>query len=438
MALWLVLAMTLARMAPIVLVLVVLNLFVPANDPYRLAGTLVAIAPVVLLAHTTVAARSAIHDRSQYLQTPDEDYVRALARAARAHRVPVPTVVFFNLEVDAPQPPVAIRGWRWCLVTSHPNISPADLIARIAPDLRDGTARLRPLLWSFDLAVTDWAVALRMLSTPFRREVRTDVRWYIFPLLVLLPAVLLGYGIAWVLGTLTQWLLPRRISATRPGSADARVDPGAHDPGLPQVPPSSPLLRRVPDLRPVEDLINPMARIIIALLVTFLATYHGPGILPAERIVWPWERGPEPAEVMDVQHTPGNDGLLGNLGLRHNSTWQPTVILPDGTEHLLPEGSTELAEGTAIPVVTWFDDGGARYRHLHQTSLTRYIVMTVVMLGVAVGLSRPFSSTHPAVIGMLGTRRLAQADHDQRVLTGRRHRRRRPRYLFGNRFFDDF
>src|SRR5699024_2063480 len=185
---------------------------------------------------------------------------QAVTRAARAHRVPVPTVVFYNLEADRPQSPVAIRGWRWSLVTSHPSIDPESLIAHVAPDLRDGTARLRPLLWSFDLAVSDWRSALRMLTAPLRRGVRTDVRWYLYPLLVLLPAVLVGYAVAWVLGAVTGVLLPRRVHATslQPGSADAQVDLAAQDPAVPQVTPSSPGLRRVPDLRVVDELINPM------------------------------------------------------------------------------------------------------------------------------------------------------------------------------------
>lgn len=431
LAVWLVLALAVARIAPSALLLVFIGV------PYRVAGALVAIPAVVLLVHAAVAARSAVLDRAPLASAPDDEYVRAVVQAARSRGVPVPTVVLAG-DGDGRSAPVAIRGWRWCFVVIPPGSDPLQVIEAVGEDLRDGTARLRPLLWAVSLAVTDWRTSLRMLTAPFRRSLRTDVRWYLLPLVVLLPGVVVGQVIAWAVGTVTGWLLPRRLRTTAPPrSARADIEPGTVDPSVPQVAPSSPALRRIPPLREVEDLISPMARIIVALLVTFLAAYQGPGVLPGERIAWPWERGPEHLEVVDVHHTPRSDGLLGHLGVQHNSTWQPTIDLGDGTEQLLPEGTTEVQEGATIPVVSWQDDAAERYRHLEQTSMTRYVVMSLVMLGVAWGLSRPFASSHRALIGLLGTRRLAQVDFDQRVLSGRRHRRRRPRHLLGNRTFDE-
>ncbi|MGC0144075.1 MULTISPECIES: hypothetical protein [unclassified Pseudactinotalea] len=432
LAVWLALALTVARIAPIAL------MFALVAVPYRVAGTLVVIVGVVLVVHTVSAARAAVLDRGDHQALPDDDYVVQVAEEARAQGLPVPTVLHLEGRSDRAQDPVTIRGWRWCFVLTPAGVDPRDLVHQVGPDLRDGTARIRVLLWAFDLAVTDWRVVLRMMATPFRKGVRTDLRLYLFPLLLLSPLALTGYLIARVLGAVTGMLLPRRFRRAMPApvSAGVRAEPGSHDPALPEVGPSTPNWRRVPDLRPIESLLGPSARVIIALLVTLPGTYQGLGVLPAERTAWAWEEGPAWAEVVDVVHTERSDGLLEQLGIRHNSTWRPQVALPDASHVWLAEGTTPVEPGESIQVMSWTAVDGEHHRHPRQTSWTRYIVMSLLMLGASVGLSLPFATSFPTLLGLAGNIRLRRLDHDQRVLTGRRHRRRRPWSRLGKRFAD--
>lgn len=431
-AVWLALALTGARIAPIAL------LFAFVAVPYRVAGAMVVVAGVVLVVHTVAAARSAVQDRCEHQVLLDDDYVVQVAGEARALGLPTPTVLHLEGRTGRAQEPVTLRGWRWCFVLTPAGVAPRDLVQQVGPDLRDGTARVRVLLWAFDLAVTDWRVVLRMMATPFRRGVRTDLRLYLLPLLLLSPLVLIGYLIARVLAAVTGMLLPRRFRRAMPApvSAEDRTEPGTHDPALPEVGPSTPNWRRVPDLRPIESLLGPTARVIIALLVTFPGTYQGLGVLPAERTTWPWEVGPAGAEVVDVVHTERSDGLLEQVGVRHNSTWRPQVALPDSSHVWLAEGTTQVDPGETIQVVSWTAEDGEHHRRLQQTSWTRYVVMSLVMLGASVGLSLPFATSFPTLLGLAGNIRLRRLDHDQRVLTGRRHRRRRPWNRLGRRYAD--
>lgn len=435
LALWLVLAMTVLRIAPMAV------LFWFIQVPFRVAGTLVVIAAVVLVVHTICAARNLAAEVSRRVTVPGES-VATIAQVSRQRGVPPPTVLMAREDLVRP---VVIRGWRWWFVVARPREyeDPRRLVATIRTDLRDGTARLWPLVASFVRARTDWTLGWFAATTSLRRDAgavagysarhsaRIAPRLYHAPLLLLTPLIAVGWLLSWVLGPVTMLLLPRWIRHT------AAIVGGTRLPGLPSLP--EPATTPPAAAQPRRPLPSPgvrlgaLARLIIALLVTWTGTFQGAGVLPAERIVWPWESGPVSAEVIEVDHTPESDGLLGHLGVRHNSTWRPTVALPDGQEVPLPAGgTTEVRHGEHIEVARW--DGGEpaadsagsdRWRHLEHTSITRYVVMTVMMLGAAVGLSRAFAGAMPPM-GWLFQQRLAVIDHDQRGQTGRRRRRRRP------------
>ncbi len=427
---WLVLVLPVIRVAPMALVLVLLNGHGP--HAYRVAGMLLALPAAALVVHTVAAARQHAVALAPSLDTPDEDYLHAVAAAARSRGLPVPTVLWPEKKHDdgglpAREPhPIAIRGWRWCFVFAPRNVGPDHLVESVADDLRDGTARLRPLLWAVRQAADDWPRALRMTSTTVRPRVSADLRIYTAPLLLLAPLVAVGYLVSGALMFVTRLLLPRRLDPPSHPVPTSRAFDQA--PVLPDADQAADPLPQPP--RPVEDgslpaLHAPTGRIIVALLVTVLGTYQGLGALPGERVVWPWEQGPRSVEVVDVEHTPRADGLLGHVGLRHNSTWRPTVALGDHTQARLAEGTTEVRVGERIPVVAWQDEGIQFHRHLHQTSPMRYAVMSVIMIAIAFGLSAAFNGRAP-LAGAVGQALLRQVDHDQRVHTGRRHRRRRP------------
>lgn len=443
-ALWLIVALAVVRVAPVVV------LFVLMGVDYRLAGTLVAIPAVVFVVFTLGAVRGLVGDQSHRLSQPGDDYLLAVAQAARAHQVPVPTVLHSH-EGPGPHRPVAVRGWRWCFVYTSPGISPEDLIGQVRADLADGTARLRPLLWAVSVAGRDWAKALRGFATTVLPGATVSQRIYFAPLLVLVPVAMVGYLISWVVGLATTVLVTHRIrgapdrsgsaatagsapTAATPATISAPDDRGAKPARLPALMQQD-LPGDTADVRDFSALIAPMGRVIIALLVVFVGTYQGLGLMPAERTVWPWESEPEAVEVIDVQHVGADDGLLGHLGVRHNSTWRPTVALLDGSEARLAEGTTRVRTGELIPVVSWTQGDQVQHRHLHQTSWTRYLVMSVMMFGIAIALSRPFTAGEEMIlVPVIQGRRLSQVDHDQRVLTGRRHRRKRPRHLPGTRW----
>lgn len=345
---WLVFALALARISPM------LVLFYVISPAYRVAGAALAVVVTVLLIHTVAAARSVAGRHAARLDEPEQVELLAVAKAARERSMPVPTCV-----IATDDQITAIRGWRWFIVAAPASAyadNPAGIVEAARKDLRNGTARLRPLIDAFYTAVRDWTSLFDRCLSLTRSGLSMRERRYAAPALITLPLVIIAYPVAQALRLITQVLLP---GSERRAMAKTIEAPGT---------------------KPQTLYWNVGGRTIAACLIVFSGTYQGLGVLPAERIQWPWEDGPIIAQVTDVHYIEREDGLLGHLGVRHNSTWRPTVELPDGEPAYLSEGSTEVTVGESLTLVAYADNGRERYRHTEQTSITRYVVISSVML----------------------------------------------------------
>jgi hypothetical protein len=432
-------------------------LLLAATAPgYRVAGALLAVGPAVLVVWSPALVRTVVAAVAGPVVPAEPDEVARLADAARAEGLPVPTVLVAAADLPAPVP---FRGLRRDLLVLSPAqvARPQESVAAVAAARRTGDDRLVLVLGALVIVLGSWSSALRLVTTAARpgRLSLLD-RLPTAVLLPLAPVAALGWGVCWAAVQVARAVLPRRLTAallalggsttvvrSRPTQDVVALGDGVRMGTMlatGHVEPRPAADRS--DLRTwwstpralagavSADLLGGAARVVVAVLVVGVGTYAGLGRVPAERIAWPWEAAPQVATVVRVDATREDEGrsLVERLGADVGTSYAAEVRLPDGGTVDLVPGSHPLAVGDEVRVVPDAEAGG-RARSLTQSSAADLVIASGVMLALGAGLLRG--------VGGLSTladqRRLAQADHDQRVATGRRHGRRRPRPFLGAR-----
>ena len=432
-------------------------LLLAATAPgYRVAGALLAVGPAALVVWSPALVRTVVVALGGRVVPAAPDEVARLADAARATGQPPPTVLV--AAADLPEP-VPFRGLRHDLLVVSPAQveQPQVTAAALAVARRRGDDRLVLVLGALVIVLGSWSSALRLVTTAVRPgRVPGADRLALAGLLPLAPVAALGWGICWVALQVARGVLPRRLTvallALGGSTTLVRARPTEDLVALGDgVRLGTMLATGRVERRPARersgartwwstpqalagaasaDLLGGAARVVVAVLVVGVGTYAGLGRVPAERIAWPWEAAPEVATAVGVDATrdDGSRSLVERLGADVGTTYTAAVRLPDGRTVDLAPGSHPLAVGDEVRVVPDAEAGG-RARSLTQSSAADLIIASGVMLALGAGLLRGVGG-----LSMLADqRRLAQADHDQRVATGRRHGRRRPRRFLGAR-----
>jgi hypothetical protein len=428
---------------------------------YRVAGTVVALGPAAVLAWSIGRARVGVLDaayRGDHLGDATDEETLAVHAAVRAARVPTPTLVV----PDGGLPrPLVLRGLRWSFVLAMPThlAQPEALVEVIRADRRTGTDRLAMWLPALASVHAGWRAALRMSTVTVRRgPYGVSQRFAAMTLLLLAPFAAISWALSWVALQIVVAVLPRDVVASfLELSGNARY---VHDTPKDEVvqlatglgPDLSAQIahgrtalvggRRRPAPRtwwstpraladPLDQVsLDGAAAAIAGIMFIGLGSFPGLGMLPAQRIAWPWEQGPQTAQVLAVDVLDESDEtVLGRMGFDVGYEFTPTVRLEDGREITLPVGTQRVAVGDEITVVP--SDDGRTGRSLTQDSLFRILSLGLVYVAAAAGMLR--ATCGP--VGLAKLRHLAQIDHHQRGLTGRRRRRRAPKDLFGMNLF---
>lgn len=433
----------------------VLPLLAATSPGYRVAGALVALGPVALLVWSPALVRTVVATVGVPVVPAGPGDVARIADAARGAGLPVPTVLV--AAADLPEP-VPFRGLRRDLLVVSPAQveQPQETVAALAAARRRGDDRLILVLGALVLVLASWSSALRLVTTAVRPgRVPGADRLALAVLLPLAPVAAVGWGICWAALQVARAVLPRRLTtallalggSTTLVRSRSTEDLVALGDGIRL---GTMLATGRVERRPARDrsgartwwstpqalagaasvdLLGGAARVVVGVLVVGVGTYAGLGRVPAERIAWPWEAAPQVAAVVDVDATRDDESrsLVERLGADVGTTYAAAVRLPDGRTVDLTPGSRPLAVGDEVRVVPDAEAGG-RARSLTQSSAADLVIASGVMLALGAGLLRGVGGLSTLV----DQRRLAQADHDQRVATGRPRGRRRPRGLAGD------
>jgi hypothetical protein len=379
--------------------------------------------------------------------------VQAVAAAAAPLGVAVPTCWV----VDGPLPrPVTLRGasWSFLVADDRQYTDPVALVDAVREDRRRGDDVLGVLLLALALAHTGWTSALRLTTIAVRPgRLAPTTRVFTLGLLVGAPVAAVMWLLSWVAVQVGRVLVPARVltALLAVGGPEQVVDVAPQEDlvALGTGPSASERMTRARYARgeaPTrsrartawntpqalanrlhQDLLGDTVRVVGGMLLIGLGVLAGWGRLPAERIVWPWEADPVSATVtaVAVEGDP-QESLLGRLGMDVGTSYTPTVRMPDGTEIVLPSGSAAVAVDDVITVVPDPDDADVA-RATGQDSTGEILLIGAFFVLLALVVHRSAG----AMFVPVARRWVAQVDHDQRVLTGRRHRSRRPRALLG-------
>jgi hypothetical protein len=385
---------------------------------------------------------------------PTEDEVLAVQREARRAEVRVPTLVVPGGGLPRP---LVLRGLRWSFVLAAPThlADPGALVDVVKHDRRWGDDRLAVWLTVVAAVHAGWASALRFCTTAVRPgSMRGLDRVVLFPFVLLAPVAAIWCGLSWVAVQVAVLVTPRHLVDTclellgtarwvRTAPEEELVELGV-GPGMGEMLVNGSTERvggrgravrrtrwNTPRALSGGGLVGPLDGLVATLACAIfvgLGTFSGFGQLAAQRIVWPWEEPAQRAVVTSVEQV-SDGGPAARIGVDVGVGVIPTVRLDDGEEITLPEGANDLRPGDQVQVVVPAD--GTRARSTTQDSLSAIITMGLVWVLAAIGMLRVANG----VIGLGLQRRLAQIDHEQRVLTGRRHRRRAPKDFLGMDFF---
>ncbi|MEV7971726.1 hypothetical protein [Cellulomonas sp. NPDC089187] len=417
------------------------------------AGAAIMTGPVALIVWSTAASRALVQDwggGSLVPATPEQvDWV-ALVATERGRRMPT---LFLGPETLTH--PLAVRGLRrWFVFASPSQIDEAQLLLDdVDRDRRTGDDRLTLVLGIVSAMFGSWAGAWRLVTRAVRPGVSAFDRVRMAGLLLLTPAVALGWGLAWwcvqvvrlTAGTRVVLTVLEMRQAVEQVPSAMRADLRGLGRGWRL---STMIANADVDLRArrttwrprhwwntphalsAADQVSPVmgaVRAVIGTVVLGLGTLVSWGLWPAQHIVWPWEQDPVRATVTEVQvEGQRRDSGLGLFGIHLELEYRPTVRTDDGRLLALTRGSQPAEVGdrlTVVPSGTAGDGEIGRGRSTHQDSAAQIVVLGLVYLGLACGVQRIGGGFFDLVV----QRGIATADWDQRVRTGRRHRRRRPR-----------
>lgn len=425
---------------------------------YQGAGAVVALPVAAFLVWSPALARTVVGALGGRMVSAMPKEVARIADAARAAGQKVPTVLV--AAADLPRP-IPFRGLRRdLLVVSWEQVDdPAGTVAALAESRRRGDDRLVLLLGALVIMLGAWPAAMSLVTAAVRRgRMRAWDRMCAASMLPLAPVVAVGWGVCWAAVQAARAVLPRSLTegllvlagnATvvrrpqreelvalgtgvgmsemltsgrverRPGGGRSRLRTWWNTPQA--------LAREV-----AEDMLGGSMRVVVGVMVVGLGTYSGLGLAVAERVAWPWEE-PQGATVVAVQATrdPGSRSLVERLGADVGTTYAADARLADGRVVRLKPGSGPVTVGDSVRVVV---DGAVpdEARSLTRSSVDDLVVLSVMMLLLGAGMMRCAGG---GLAGLAVQRALALTDHDQRVMTGRRHRRRRPRAFFGMDLF---
>lgn len=435
-------------------------LLMAALEPWHaVAGTLVALGPVALAVVAPGAARSALLALAGSRPVPAEPaVVTAVAAAVRELGGTPPTC--FVATTPLPRPVVLSGGRSTYLLATAEAYDDVPALARVVrADVRTGSARLLPLAAELPAALAAWDGAWWLVTAAVRPG-RTSAldRLVLVVLLPLAVPVAVGRAVAWVLVQVGRLVVPGWFARVLAGAGDAapggvrhardggvRLGPGSTvgqmlATGAVEASGPSPARlgadlgepswwsypRRAARAR-AEGPVVAAVRVVSAVLILWTGTFAGLGRLPAERVHWPWEPATVEATVTDVTaDLRGREAILGRLGMDVASTYEATVRTPDG-EVRLPAGTTPLEVGDAVRVVPATDREPAR--SLARSSVPDVLVMGLLFTLAALGLHRVAGG----LAGLGEHRTVRVADWEQRGLTGRPRRGRRPREPLGAR-----